>query len=68
MAPRWFSKHKNDVEEEVMSILEEGQGNGEIREEGKKMIMPYLHLMISLPRNHDSENRCIYDRYSGPYR
>ena len=38
MAPRWFSKHKNDVEEEVMSILEEGQGNGEIREEGKKMI------------------------------
>ena len=38
MVPRWFSKHKNDVEEEVMSILEEGQGNGEIREEGKKMI------------------------------
>lgn len=38
MAPRWFSKHKNDVEEEVMSILEESQGNGEIREEGKKMI------------------------------
>ena len=38
MAPRWFSRHKNDVEEEVMSILEEGQGNGEIREEGKKMI------------------------------
>ena len=38
MAPRWFSKHKNDVEDEVMSILEEGQGNGEIREEGKKMI------------------------------
>lgn len=38
MAPRWFSKQKNDVEEEVMSILEEGQGNGEIREEGKKMI------------------------------
>lgn len=38
MTPRWFSKHKNDVEEEVMSILEEGQGNGEIREEGKKMI------------------------------
>lgn len=38
MSPRWFSKHKNDVEEEVMSILEEGQGNGEIREEGKKMI------------------------------
>lgn len=35
---RWFSRHKNDVEEEVMSILEEGQGNGEIREEGKKMI------------------------------
>lgn len=35
---RWFSKQKNDVEEEVMSILEEGQGNGEIREEGKKMI------------------------------
>ena len=38
MAPRWFSRQKNDVEEEVMSILEEGQGNGEIREEGKKMI------------------------------
>ncbi len=38
MVPRWFSKHKNDVEEEVMSILEESQGNGEIREEGKKMI------------------------------
>ena len=38
MTPRWFSKHKNDVEEEVMSILEESQGNGEIREEGKKMI------------------------------
>lgn len=38
MAPRWFSKQKNDVEEEVMSILEESQGNGEIREEGKKMI------------------------------
>ena len=38
MAPKWFSKHKNDVEEEVMSILEESQGNGEIREEGKKMI------------------------------
>lgn len=35
---RWFSKQKNDVEEEVMSILEESQGNGEIREEGKKMI------------------------------
>lgn len=38
MVPRWFSKQKSDVEEEVMSILEEGQGNGEIREEGKKMI------------------------------
>ena len=38
MAPRWFQRHKNDVEEEVMSILEESHVNGEIKEEGKKMI------------------------------
>lgn len=38
MAPRWFNRQKNDVEEEVMSILEESSQSGEIKEEGKKMI------------------------------
>lgn len=38
MAPRWFRKSKNDIEEEVMSILEENTEEGGLREEGKKMI------------------------------
>lgn len=38
MAPRWFKKSKNDIEEEVMSILEESSENGSLREEGRKMI------------------------------
>lgn len=38
MAPRWFNRQKNDVEEEVMSILEESENAGAIKEEGRKMI------------------------------
>ncbi len=38
MAPSWFNRRKNDVEEEVMSILEESSQSGEFKEEGKKMI------------------------------
>lgn len=38
MAPRWFNRQKKEIEEEVMSILEESSQTGEIKEEGKKMI------------------------------